>query len=234
MKLENEVFEKEKTSLINMVLAHPFIKRCQNGEITLEELKIFLTQQGLYSSYFTRYLCALMSNLPSNVEVLALAENLFEELGLDETQKSVPHSVIYSKMLADFSIFLENQKASEETQNLISTMLDFCKNPNPAYGLGAICLGAEALVPALYSAIIDGFLSCGVKIDLIEFFTIHVECDDGHAETIRDIMFDMISKNPENMHIMFSSGRELVEARLKFFDGIENSFSKQKTIAMNV
>ena len=83
MDLRLTVLETTKENLIHRVRAHPFLERCRNGTITLNELKEYLVQQGLYSAYFTRYLCALMSNLPSSDAVLKLAENLFEELGLD-------------------------------------------------------------------------------------------------------------------------------------------------------
>ena len=51
-----------------------------------------------------------------------------------------------------------------------------------------------------------------------EFFRIHVECDDGHAETIRDIMAALARKDPEQLDIMIAAGQSLVDARWRFFD----------------
>ena len=62
--------------------SHPFLRRCADGSITMPELTRFLIQQGKYSAYFTRYLCALISGLSDAADVLALAENLSEELGM--------------------------------------------------------------------------------------------------------------------------------------------------------
>jgi pyrroloquinoline-quinone synthase len=221
MDLRHIVLETTKENLIHRVRAHPFLERCRNGTITLNELKEFLVQQGLYSAYFTRYLCALMSNLPSSDAVLELAENLFEELGLDGGD-STPHHIIYRNMLEHFGLSIKGIAPTPSTRKLIDTMLHHCKNPNPSYGLGAICLGAEALVPVLYADIITGFTACGIAAKDIDFFRIHVECDDGHAETLRDMMVSIAADDTNQVGIMLQTGRALADARFDFFSGIES------------
>src|SRR6266571_4447830 len=67
--------------LADRVLGHPFLAGCADGRTTLEQLRAFLVQHGKYSRYFTRYLCALISQLDDSEDVLRLAENLAEELG---------------------------------------------------------------------------------------------------------------------------------------------------------
>ena len=220
MDLRQTVLETTKENLIHRLRVHPFLERCRNGTITLGELKVFLVQQGLYSAYFTRYLCALMSNLPSNDTVLELAENLFEELGLDGGD-STPHHIIYRNMLERFGLSIKGAEPTPATRKLIETMLHHCKHPNPSYGLGALCLGAEALVPALYTDIITGFKACGVAAQEIDFFRIHVECDDGHAETLRDMMVNIAADDLAQVGIMLQTGRALADARFEFFSGIK-------------
>lgn len=226
MEALNLALENCKDSLIGKVRSHSFLRRCRTGRVTRPELMGLLVQQGLYSSYFTRYLCGMMSNLPKNSDVLALAENLFEELGLDGDQHSTPHYIIYRNMLESFSLTLDNAVPSAETSHLINTMLAYCRHPDPAYGLGALCLGAEALVPSVYSDIIQGFNACGIGGPRIEFFRIHVECDDGHAETIRDIMIDLAEARPAAMQSMIDAGTALVDARMGFFAGIERAYAE--------
>jgi pyrroloquinoline quinone (PQQ) biosynthesis protein C len=101
-------------------------------------------------------------------------------------------------------------------------MLHHCKNPNPSYGLGAICLGAEALVPGLYTDLIAGFTACGIAPKDIDFFRIHVECDDGHAETLRDMMVSIAADDTDQVEIMLQTGRAMADARFGFFSGIES------------
>lgn len=227
MKTLEDLFEDEKQKLITKVQDHSFLRRCRDGSISLDELKNFVIQQGKYSTHFTRYLCALMSNLPTNAHILELAENLFEELGFED-KNSIPHSIIYKNMMEKMGVSLESAPLYPETEHLIATMLDHCKNPNPAYGLGALCLGAEALVPVVYSDLITGFKACGVPAEHLEFFSIHVECDDGHAETIRDIMVEISCNNESQAKIIVEAGAALVSARMEFFSGIERRHYREQ------
>ncbi|GAA5445947.1 hypothetical protein Misp06_04154 [Microbulbifer sp. NBRC 101763] len=223
MEMQLELLEANKDLLIEQTRAHPFLKRCRDGSVTIEELKIFLVQQGIYSSYFVRYLCAMMANLPSNKEVHELAENLMEELGL-EPDSPKPHAEIYRETLEHFGLSLENAEMLPGTQYLIDTMFQHCRDLRASSGLGALCLGAEALVPDLYSDIVAGFRSCGIADKHLTFFLLHIECDDGHAETIRDIMIEIGSQDASQLDVMLDAGRRLVQARQQFFDSIETAY----------
>lgn len=215
LRLESKI--KELSDKLN---SHSFLERCRAGTITLNELKHFLLQHGLYSTYFTRYLCAMMASLPKNEYVMELSENLFEELGL-EPNSPTPHHIIYREMLNSFSLQLNPQNINTETQMLIDTMFNHCRNTNPAFGLGALCIGAEAIVPTLYSSIIEGFRHNGISDEEIEFFLLHVECDDGHAETLNNIMHEIADDDEEQLMNMFKAGEALIDARLEFFSAIE-------------
>lgn len=226
MNLQLKLLDDAKQSLVERVHAHSFLKRCRAKSVSLDELKLFLVQQGLYSGYFTRYLCALMANLPSGDQVIKLAENLCEELGLTE-DSGTPHSIIYREMLQHFGLSLSEATPTLGTLRLIDTMFDHCRDPKSARGLGALCLGAEALVPTMYSDIIAAFDGCGIPHAKLSFFHIHVECDDGHADTMRDIMVDMASRDPQQIPMMLNAGTAMVDARLSFFDSIE-AFNRQQ------
>ena len=213
--------ESTRIDLTATVLEHPFLQRCRTGTISLPRLKTYLVQQGHYSRHFTRYLCALMSNLPDNAQILALAENLFEELGLSDDSQ-IPHSVLYQTMLQRFDLNLERGPGPlPATTGLIRAMTEHCRDANPACGLGALCLGAEALVAPLYSAIIAGFAAHGFTGPEMAFFTIHIDCDDGHADTLRAIMVRAAEQDPSQLEIMIAAGRALARARWDFFTDIE-------------
>ncbi|MCW7537974.1 iron-containing redox enzyme family protein [Aquabacterium sp. A7-Y] len=212
--------EQARVELVAHISRHAFLKRCRNGEVSLSALKCFLIQHGYYSRHFTRYLCALMSNLRSNDQVLCLAENLFEELGFSDEGLS-PHSEVYKRMLARFGLDLDRGPPPlPATLSLIEVMAEHCRDRNPARGLGALCLGAEALVPSMYADILAGFEALGVKGTETEFFRMHVECDDGHAETMRAIMVLTAENEPSQLAVMIAAGRSLVRARGDFFSAI--------------
>jgi pyrroloquinoline-quinone synthase len=222
MNRSDQNLEQTKSDLVGRIGEHSFLRRCRSGTIHLDELKIFLVQQGLYSAYFTRYLCALMANLPERHQVRDMAANLCEELGLTEESK-IPHSTLYREMLKHFNLSLDDAQPSLGTRRLIDTMFDHCRDPRVARGLGALCLGGEALVPSLYNDLIAGFESCGIKPDALEFFYVHVECDDGHAETMWDIMTELARQNSADGALMMSAGHTLVDSRCAFFNSIEHA-----------
>lgn len=202
------------------VRQHPFVRRCANGDVSLSALKIFLAQHGRYGSFFTRYLCALIANLDNADDVVRLAQNLAEEIGFDGNGQE-SHSMIYARMLADFGIDPKRTPTLPGTRALIDTMFDYCKRKNPAYGLAALCLGAESIVPALYRDLMHGFTACGVSEEKLEFFRIHIECDDGHGEIMRDILARMLEQDPGQRHAVFEASARMIEARLAFFSNIE-------------
>ncbi len=220
MKLYIKQLESERDALIDRLRSHSFLHRCRDGQVTLEELKIFLVQHGLYATNFIKYLCAAMSNLPSNGEIFLLAQNLFDEAGLGGTK---PHAVIYDEMLESFGLSLKAATPANGTVMLIDAMFRHCRNENPASGTGALCLGAEALVPALYTDIVQGFVHCGVPEDRLGFFTLHISVDDGHATALGEIMASIASERPAEIANMIAAGRDLVDARLAFFTSIEEA-----------
>jgi pyrroloquinoline-quinone synthase len=215
------LFRQAADEFTRRLLQHPFLVRCSEGRATMDELRNYLVQQGKYSRYFTRYLCALMSYLEDGGDVLHLADNLAEELGFCEEDET-PHSRLYTQMLANFGIELDKHSIHPETQNLIDTMFMLCRQPGGISGLGALCLGAEAVVPATYARIIDGFRGCGVDAAKLTFFTIHIDCDDGHADTMLEIMARTTANSVARQISAIQAGEIAINARLRVLDTISN------------
>ena len=206
-----------KEEMINQIFKHPFLTQCRSGEVSLDRLNTFLVQQGKYSSNFTRYICQLMVNLESHEDVLSIFDNLFEELGFGEV-KAPPHSHIYRSMLQNFGLDLRMQPTLPSTQRLIDTMMNFCKQPEGIYGLAALCLGAEAIVPQLYSDIVTGFVAKGIDRKQLNFFTLHIECDDDHADTMLAILSRLTIAKPALFEIVRHAAFLTIQARIEFLD----------------
>jgi pyrroloquinoline-quinone synthase len=220
MKLYVPQLETAKDALVERLKSHSFLRRCREGQVTLEEMKIFLVQQGLYATNFTKYLTAAMSNLPSNAEIRPLARNLFDECGFSGTK---PHAVVYDEMLEGFGLTLKGAAPLNGTVKLIDTMFRHCRSSNPAFGTGALNLGAEALVPEFYTDLVKGFVSCGVSEDQLGFFTLHIVVDDDHATTLGEIMDAIAKAKPEEVRNMIAAGSDLVDARMEFFTSVEHA-----------
>ena len=216
-----------REELITKLRAHEFLIECREGTVSREAMYTFLTQQAIYGRHFTRLLCALMSNLQDNTQVYALADNLFEELGLDD-EGVLPHSVLFQNMLRSFGIEdPPNDSALPGTLNLIDTMYAQCRDSDVGRGLGALCLGAEALVPAMYGDILRGLKALGHTDTDCTFFRLHIECDDGHAETMQEILEGLVQNDASRAEGITTAGRLAVEARLAFFDSIRAATTKQ-------
>lgn len=198
--------------------ATPFLTACRQGTVSITDLKQFLVQQYFYSRHFTRYLCALLSNIIDEEDRRELTENLVDETGLGVV-KGVPHSKLYRQMLNRFDIDPASFSANRETMSLVVTMLESCRNPNAAVGLGALCLGAEAIVPHVYSQIVTGFESQGVPKSQLDFFLIHIECDDAHAQTMKEIIDREAGGNLDKMALTCSAAR-VIAARSRFFEAL--------------
>jgi len=87
-------------------------------------------------------------------------------------------------------------------------------------GLGALCLGAEGIVPYIYQLIVDGFLASGETLNKLHFFTLHIDCDDEHAETMNKIIDLQLQKTPSALLDLNYGAEKLIQARIGFFEGL--------------
>jgi pyrroloquinoline-quinone synthase len=204
------------SGFLEQLRRHPFVDGCRNGGVSWVQLMSFLAQQGYYGQFFTRYLCALISNLGDLPSVHKLTTNLAEEMGFaNGDSASETHAEIFSAMLSGFGIDLHSTEIFDETRMLVSVMFAHCRNLQPAYGLGALCLGAEAIVPSLYRDVMAGFKHHGTPDELLRFFRIHVECDDGHAEAMYSIIHNILDASPSLGTAVYYAAREVFDARLR-------------------
>lgn len=199
-----------------------FLTRCRDGMATRQELHLFMRQQYYYSRHFTRYLNALLSNINDERDRAALTHNLFDEMGMNG---GVPHTEIYRRMMAVMIPHDDGIGVFPATQALINTMLECCRNARAMVGLGALCLGAEAIVPEVYSAIVNGFESIGEPPENLEFFTIHIEGDDEHAITMREIILRDLARDPGSILDLEYGAARAIAARVDFFDSISERSS---------
>jgi pyrroloquinoline-quinone synthase len=221
--LNKELFDEATEKSTRRIREHSFLMRCVAGSITLDELKLYMAQQSKVGAGFTACLCAVMANVPTSTQRRSLAENLFEELGFEDKQ-SIPHAVMYEKMLKKFEISTDDVVIFPESQSLFDLRERLCRNKNPSHGLAAL-YRFETMVPPMFVDLLAGFRACGVNEADLEFFTIHASCDDGHAETIRDIMVEIAGKDELQTKIMLDAGAAITDARYDFFTAIERQYA---------
>ncbi|MDD5633269.1 MAG: iron-containing redox enzyme family protein, partial [Methylococcales bacterium] len=183
-----------KTEWLEQLSRTHFLTRCRTGKISREELNNFVQQHQIYSRCFTRFLAALLANIEDEDHRLALTRNLFDEMGFGDAG-NLPHSKLYLNMMNRMGL-VACDTPSPSTQRLVDTMLECCKSPNYMVGLGALCLGAEGIVPYIYQLIVDAFLAAGESLNNLHFFMLHIDCDDEHAETMNKIIGLQLQKTP--------------------------------------
>jgi pyrroloquinoline quinone (PQQ) biosynthesis protein C len=206
-------------SLIRTLDDTPFLTRCREGMATRDELNTFVRQQGHYSRHFTRYLSALLANLTEERDRYELVQNLFEEMGLGAFG-NVPHSQIYRGMMEAMGLALDDEAPFAETLALIDTMLECASSRRKMIGLGALCLGAEAIVPHVYSTVVRGFDSIGEPRAHLSFFLIHIDGDDEHAVTMRRIIEREVERDPSSRVDLEYGAARAIGARTAFFRGL--------------
>lgn len=216
---ENEIRDLYlKQELVAKLMAVQFLEKCSAGEISWDQMRNFIIQHQLYAKHFTRYLAALLSNIENHCDRFNLSKNLFDEMGLGYAGNT-PHSIIYSNMMERLGI-TPRTEILPETQALIDTMMDCCRSPNVMLGLGAICLGAEGIVPVMYGAILKGLLANKIPVDDLDFFTLHISCDDEHADTMYQIIDRMVRTEGYSVEDLNQGAERIINARINFFNAL--------------
>jgi pyrroloquinoline-quinone synthase len=220
-----------RASWIDALDSTPFLTRCRKGTATRDELTTFVRQQCHYSRHFTRYLSALLGNMTEEADRRDLVQNLFEEMGLGGLG-NVPHAQIYRDMMRTMGVFLDEEPALAETQALVDTMFECCRSPRPMVGLGALCLGAEAIVPHLYSTIVNGFEAIGEPREHLSFFLIHIDGDDEHARTMQRIIVRELQQRPASRVDLEYGAALAIAARVQFFTALTQKKTMTQTLAV--
>ncbi len=203
--------------------AHPFLRRCREGKASMEMLRAFLVQHSYYSEKFTRYLCALMSHMPSADDVRVLALNLVEETGLDRAG-AVTHAELYKRCMAEIGAKPGSAPVLPETTAMIESMFHYCRAHDPLEGLSALCLGAEAIVPTLYGGILDGLRHAGFNDEQLHFFVLHVSEDEAHALVMREIINRLLIERPHRRSKVLAIGEDMVRLRMAMLDAVLAQF----------
>jgi pyrroloquinoline-quinone synthase len=214
---------------LELLIGTPFLRRCKSGEISREELYLFVQQHQIYSRCFTRFLAALLVNMENDDHRLALTHNLFDEMGLGDAG-NLPHAKLYLDMMANMGL-MPSTSTLPSTQRLVDTMFECCRSRNYMVGLGALCLGAEGIVPFIYQRIVDGFLAVGEPLANLQFFTLHIDCDDDHAETMNEIIAWELQKSPSALLDLHYGADKMIQARIEFFDGLSASYANYNQCA---
>ncbi len=224
--------EQELAKLRALQAEHPFwhnplLQAFQQGALSRDDLRYVYSQYHLYSKNFTRFVAAVMANCDSDLFRAQLSENLWEEGGGCEPDRR--HAQIFRNFLArSFQITdAEAIDYAPYTRHFVREYLVQCLRSEPMVGTAFLSLGTEGIVARMYQVMVDGMRKSGLTDDELEFFHIHIGCDDEHAVTLERMMASYAGEQGWFDACLQAMNRAL-ELRGEFFTNIHASLHRRR------
>lgn len=222
--MKNNLTKQESIELLKETQEfHPLwnnslLKECTNGSFNKEDFKIIFSQYYHYSKQFTKLLAVGLLKCDDDYHRSLLSENLWEERGEKDPKKR--HSEIYRKFLTKtLGVNLNETKYEPYAELFFKNYMELCLVSEPSECIAILSFATEGIVSRLYEIFRTGLLKAGVTYEDLEFFNIHIECDDDHALTLEKIMLSYHEEEgwAERCQRAIKKGLDL---RNKFFSDI--------------
>ncbi|HEU4727277.1 MAG TPA: iron-containing redox enzyme family protein [Kofleriaceae bacterium] len=197
------------------------------GAFSREDLRYVFSQYHLYTSSFTRFIAAVMANCDSDLFRAQLSANLWEEGGGREP--AVRHAEIFRRFLQrslDIE-HLERIAYAPFTRQFVRAYLEESLRAEPMVGAAFLSLGTEGIVPRMYRIMKRGLLDAGIADSELEFFNIHIACDDEHAVTLENMMVSYADQ-PGWFDACAAAANRALDLRREFFDNLSDALQKQR------
>ena len=200
------------------LLTHPFYHAWQRGELTLDDLRCYAEQYYHHVLAFPQYVSAAHASCPDQRDRQELLENLIEEDRGDEN-----HPELWLRFGEALGLPREAIVQSEplpETLRLVETYREVTKRGSFAQAATALyCY--ESQVPEIARQKIAG-LRQFYGIDdprALQFFTVHIDADEWHAEVGRGFV-ERYGSAPEEQGAVREAAERCLRALWGFLDGV--------------
>lgn len=199
---------------------------CRAGSLTKADFQFVFAQYYLYSKNFTRYLSGLMANLDDDLLRSRLSENLWEEGGGAAPEKR--HAQIFRNFLQKgLGIDIASIEFEPCTRHFVEQFLTNCIQKDAMHASAFLSLGTEGIVARMYTILVEGLRKAGVDEQHLEFFHIHIACDDDHAATLHDILCSFRDKPEWERQSRLALDLSL-RLRRDFFDSLMNEIQRRR------
>ena len=226
-----QVVDARLQPLLAFESAHSFwnnslFAACRAGTLTKADFQFVFAQYYLYSKNFTRYLSGLMANLDDDLLRSRLSENLWEEGGGAAPEKR--HAQIFRNFLrGGLGIDIAAIEFAPCTKLFVDQFLANCIQRDAMHASAFLSLGTEGIVSRMYSIMVEGLRKAGIPDEHLEFFHIHIACDDEHAATLHDILCSFREK-PEWERMCRKALDLSLCLRRDFFDALMNELARRR------
>jgi pyrroloquinoline-quinone synthase len=198
------------------LLKHPFYQAWQRGELTLDMLRTYAGQYYQHVLAFPQYVSAAHASCPDEADRREVLENLIEE---DRGEEHHPELWLrFGEALGLTREALVRDEALPETAHLIETYRDATRYGSFAQAATALyCY--ESQVPEIARQKIAGLKQFyGIEDERgLQFFTVHIDADEWHAEVGRGFVERYGSADPEATR---ETARRCLDALWGFLDGV--------------
>lgn len=230
--LSHNLFQIEFSKKLNeikdnhKIWSNPLLEACKIGTLTFADFQLFFSQYYFYSKNFTKLLAAAMLNSDNDYFRSKLSANLWEEGGGQDIK--LRHTEIFRKFLREqLQISIENIHFESYSKYFFKQYLDLCLKSSPAECAAILAFGTEGIVPRWYTIIKNGLLNLGLTEDVLEFFNIHIVCDDMHTQTLEEITLSY-SKKDYWLDRCKKAITKALDLRDEFFSNIYNDIKSNK------
>lgn len=179
---------------------HPYLQRLASGDLPdpAGAIRDYCHQYYFYSAEFTSYLEAVIGGLQSALHRDVLRQNLEEEKGHDPANpEGIPHTELFQRFRRAAGVTPEFDAETPPSTTVIvwrDLFLQKCKSRQTGVGLAAIGIGTEMIVSTIYSYLHKAVtLHTDMKPEDYLFLTLHLDCDDEHAEHLKEISLELAS-----------------------------------------
>lgn len=166
---------------------NPLLNLFKEGLLDVDDLKHIFSQYYYYSYNFSKLLAATLIKCDNDYYRAQLSRNLWEEGGALKIENR--HVEIYKKFLREgLNLSINDLSYESYTKLFLNEYLSYCLTSDAVQSSAFLAYGTEGIVSRLYNIIKEGLLKAGIDDKYLEFFQIHIECDDEHAEVLQEMM----------------------------------------------
>ncbi|HMG57366.1 MAG TPA: iron-containing redox enzyme family protein, partial [Kofleriaceae bacterium] len=203
------------------------------GALSRDDIRHVFSQYHLYTSSFTRFIAAVMASCESDLFRAQLAHNLWEEGGGCEPARR--HAQIFRNFLGDSLGIADVAEITyaAHTRHFVAEYLAQAQSDEPVAGAAFLAIGTEGIVSRMYEIMRTGLVRAGIPESELEFFDIHIACDDEHAVTLENMMMSYAGQ-PGWFDTCAGAMRRALDLRMAFFDGLFDDLQRARIDPMVV
>jgi pyrroloquinoline quinone (PQQ) biosynthesis protein C/quercetin dioxygenase-like cupin family protein len=197
------------------------------GAFSRDDLQYVFAQYHHYSKNFSRFIAAVMANCDNDLFRAQISENLWDEGGGCQPERR--HAEIFRSFLRR-SLGIEQPDAIKHApyaRHFVREYLEFCLRADPTSSAAFLSLGTEDIVARLYEIMLVGLRKVGIPDGELEFFHIHISCDDDHARTLENVMLSYAG-DPSWFDACQAAMTRALDLRTEFFDGIFDAIQHRR------